>query len=112
MAAAKGRGARARHSLPRWRSFRPEIDSDQHAEEPPGPRWWTVIECYDFLSPMTQPAGNTAARPKQPIYKILYFQVLIAIVLGVAVGFLFPDFGAGLKPLGDGFIKLIKMVIA
>ena len=42
----------------------------------------------------------------------LYIQVLIGIVLGVAVGALWPEFGAGLKPLGDAFIKLIKMVIA
>ena len=57
----------------------------------------------------TQEAATT---PRQPIYKVLYFQVLVAIFLGVWVGFLFPEFGAGLKPLGDAFIKLIKMVIA
>src|SRR5262245_13439705 len=45
-------------------------------------------------------------------YQILYFQVLIAILLGACVGFFFPAFGASLKPLGDGFIKLIKMLIA
>jgi aerobic C4-dicarboxylate transport protein len=43
---------------------------------------------------------------------LLYVQVLIAIVIGVAVGALWPETGAALKPLGDGFIKLIKMVIA
>ena len=42
----------------------------------------------------------------------LYLQVLVAIVIGVAVGYLWPDFGASLKPLGDGFIKLVKMLIA
>lgn len=46
------------------------------------------------------------------IFRSLYVQVLIAIVLGILVGFLFPSFGEGLKPLGDGFIKLIKMLIA
>jgi aerobic C4-dicarboxylate transport protein len=44
--------------------------------------------------------------------KVLYVQVLIGIALGVLVGVLWPEFGAGLKPLGDAFIKLIKMVIA
>ena len=42
----------------------------------------------------------------------LYLQVLSAIVVGVLVGYLWPDFGASLKPLGDGFIKLVKMLIA
>jgi aerobic C4-dicarboxylate transport protein len=42
----------------------------------------------------------------------LYIQVLIGIALGVLVGALWPEFGASLKPLGDAFIKLIKMVIA
>ena len=42
----------------------------------------------------------------------LYVQVLIAIALGAAIGHFWPDFGASLKPLGDGFIKLVKMIIA
>ncbi|MEF2278930.1 dicarboxylate/amino acid:cation symporter [Deinococcus sp. YIM 134068] len=46
------------------------------------------------------------------VFRSLYVQVLIAIVLGVLLGFLFPRVGEGLKPLGDGFIKLIKMIIA
>ena len=44
--------------------------------------------------------------------KSLFGQVLIAIVLGVAVGLLWPHFGVALKPLGDAFVKLIKMLIA
>ena len=40
---------------------------------------------------------------------LLYVQVLIAIALGVTVGAIWPETGAALKPLGDGFIKLIKM---
>lgn len=44
--------------------------------------------------------------------RVLYVQVLIAIALGVLVGALWPEVGVALKPLGDGFIKLIKMVIA
>lgn len=49
---------------------------------------------------------------KQPLYKALYVQVLIGVVLGIAVGHYWPDFGASLKPLGDGFVKLVKMMIA
>src|SRR6478672_10425165 len=49
---------------------------------------------------------------RRAFYKVLYFQVLFAIVVGVAVGFFFPRLGESLKPLGDAFIKLIKMVIA
>ena len=47
-----------------------------------------------------------------PFYKSLYFQVITAIVLGVALGHFYPETGAAMKPLGDGFIKLIKMIIA
>src|SRR5687767_2271596 len=45
-------------------------------------------------------------------WKSLYVQVLLAIVVGVAVGHYWPDTGAALKPLGDAFIKAIKMLIA
>jgi len=48
----------------------------------------------------------------KPFYKSLYFQVITAIVLGVLLGHFYPDTGASMKPLGDGFIKLIKMIIA
>ena len=53
-----------------------------------------------------------AAAPRRPWYTILYVQVLIAIALGVAIGYFDPDLGKQLKPLGDGFIALIKMMIA
>lgn len=49
---------------------------------------------------------------KPPWYRSLFLQLLVAIVAGILVGKLWPDFGADLKPLADGFIKLIKMVIA
>lgn len=45
-------------------------------------------------------------------YRILYVQVLVAVALGIAVGWLAPEFGKSLKPLGDGFIKLVKMLIS
>jgi aerobic C4-dicarboxylate transport protein len=49
---------------------------------------------------------------KKPFYKILYVQVLFAIVMGVLLGVFYPELGTKMKPLGDGFIKLIKMIIA
>ncbi|TDK68487.1 dicarboxylate/amino acid:cation symporter [Sapientia aquatica] len=49
---------------------------------------------------------------KKPFYKILYIQVLFAIFCGILIGMLQPDVGVQLKPFGDGFIKLIKMIIA
>ncbi|KQN60515.1 C4-dicarboxylate transporter [Serratia sp. Leaf51] len=49
---------------------------------------------------------------KKSIFKSLYFQVLMAITLGVMLGHFYPDLGAQMKPLGDGFVKLIKMIIA
>ena len=48
----------------------------------------------------------------RPFYRSLYVQVLAGIVVGVVVGVVWPDKGAAMKPLGDGFIKLIKMLIA
>ncbi|HXA52465.1 MAG TPA: dicarboxylate/amino acid:cation symporter [Candidatus Acidoferrum sp.] len=54
---------------------------------------------------------NTSV-PKRPIYRSLYFQVLLAIACGVLLGAFAPATGASMKPLGDGFIKLIKMMIA
>ena len=49
---------------------------------------------------------------KKPFYKILYVQVLFAIAVGVLLGVFHPELGTKMKPLGDGFIKLIKMIIA
>ncbi|MGK9117340.1 dicarboxylate/amino acid:cation symporter [Olivibacter jilunii] len=46
------------------------------------------------------------------LLKSLYFQVIIAIIIGVLIGHYYPKVGESLKPLGDGFIKLVKMIIA
>jgi len=59
----------------------------------------------------TADAGGPQSSSK-PWYTILYVQVLIAVAIGVAVGYFYPELGKALKPLGDGFIKLVKMVIA
>ncbi len=55
---------------------------------------------------------NPAPANRQPWYRKLYAQVLLAVALGILVGYLAPDFGKSLKPLGDAFIKLVKMLIA
>jgi aerobic C4-dicarboxylate transport protein len=59
-------------------------------------------------------ARHPVAMPakRRPWYTILYVQVLIAIAIGIAIGYKYPDLGKQLKPLGDGFIALIKMMIA
>ena len=54
----------------------------------------------------------TVALKKPPIYKILYFQVLVAVALGVLLGHFYPSLGTEMKPFGDAFIKGIKMLIA
>ena len=48
---------------------------------------------------------------KKPFYRALYFHVLVAILLGVLLGHFMPSLAVQMKPLGDAFIKLIKMVI-
>lgn len=56
---------------------------------------------------MSSPTGQ-----RKPLYQSLYVQVLIAVIAGVCLGHFYPQLGTDLKPLGDGFIKLIKMIIA
>src|SRR5258708_11099015 len=55
------------------------------------------------------PAPKTLRRP---FYRVLYVQVIVAILVGGLIGWLSPTTGVALQPLGDGFIKLIKMMIA
>ena len=57
------------------------------------------------------PSGSAPAI-KRPLYRSLYVQVLFAVACGVLLGHFYPQLGADMKPLGDGFIKLIKMIIA
>ncbi|MDR6672450.1 dicarboxylate/amino acid:cation symporter [Xanthomonas sp. 1678] len=59
----------------------------------------------------TSPAGGLVHR-HVPFYRQLYFQVVVAIVLGALLGHFEPAFAEKLKPLGDAFIKLVKMIIA
>src|SRR5712691_2692902 len=60
----------------------------------------------------TVTATEQAASPRRRWYTVLYIQVLLAIAVGILIGHFFPNAGVALKPLGDGFISLIKMMIA
>jgi aerobic C4-dicarboxylate transport protein len=55
---------------------------------------------------------DTQPRAPLPFYRHLYVQVIAAIVAGILLGHFYPDTGTALKPLGDAFIKLVKMIIA
>ena len=64
---------------------------------------------------MFTPAAHSpdgGAGQRRPFYKVLYVQVLMAVAAGILLGHFSPQFGADLKPLGDAFIKLVKMIIA
>jgi aerobic C4-dicarboxylate transport protein len=62
---------------------------------------------------MASPSATAMADTQhKPFYKSLYLQVLVAIAAGIALGHFYPKLGEDMKPLGDAFIKLIKMVIA
>ena len=106
----------AARSSTRWRSRHVAWD----LRTPPAGRW-----CAPAITPTGRPT-RPASEPRQPfpgdtmdhdptpkpLYKSLYFQVITAIVIGVLLGHFWPQTGEAMKPLGDGFIKLIKMIIA
>ena len=58
---------------------------------------------------MTQ-AHPSSPAPKKKLYEHLYFQVLCGMLIGVLLGFFYPGAGSAMKPFGDAFIKLIRMV--
>src|SRR5882724_559952 len=57
-------------------------------------------------------ACTTIDKVNRSLFRSLYFQVLVAIAAGVLLGIFAPSTGTAMKPLGDGFIKLVKMIIA
>jgi len=59
----------------------------------------------------SRPFAGQSTR-SQPLWKSLYLQVIVAIAIGILLGYVYPQTGEAMKPLGDGFIKLIKMMIA
>jgi aerobic C4-dicarboxylate transport protein len=71
-----------------------------------------LVGCGAMEDKMIAIPDSTQPRTPLPLYRQLYVQVLTAIVIGMLIGHFWPDFGASLKPLGDAFIKLVKMIIA
>jgi len=80
-----------------------------------------TVNIAETGSPYVRPMATTIDPPKSemvrlankpPWYTSLFFQLFVAIVAGILVGWLWPDLGGSFKPLADGFIKLIKMLIA
>ena len=61
---------------------------------------------------MASHTAGATPRPPVPFYRHLYVQVLIAVAIGIVLGYFYPETGTALQPLGDGFIKLVKMIIA
>lgn len=57
-------------------------------------------------------SSNTLDKKKLPFYRVLYFQVIFAVITGVLLGHFYPELGVAMKPWGDAFIKAIKMLIS
>jgi aerobic C4-dicarboxylate transport protein len=64
------------------------------------------------MTAVTNPSATLRARAAKPWYAQLWIQVLIGMGLGILLGWLWPDHGAAMQPLGDAFIKAIRMLIA
>lgn len=64
------------------------------------------------MHPSSRANGPAPHKPYNPFYLQLYFWVIIAIILGALLGHCYPAVGQQLKPLGDAFIKLVKMIIS
>src|SRR5262245_39113232 len=65
----------------------------------------------NIRAPAASAPDAPVAMTKTPLYRVLYVQVLIAIAIGVLLGHFWPALALQMKPFGDGFIKLIKMMI-
>ena len=61
---------------------------------------------------IVQPTAVAVPRKPKKLYQQLYVQVLFAITVGILLGHFYPSFAQEMKPLGDAFIKLVKMIIA
>jgi aerobic C4-dicarboxylate transport protein len=61
---------------------------------------------------MRAPVAEVSARRRRPLYKDLSLQILVAMVLGSLVGYLWPQSADSLRPLGDLFIRLVRMIVA
>ena len=90
----------------------PAFPSPLHEEAYRTARLLAAIRHFDTRETPVQPnADSTPTLPPRPWYRHLYVQVVAAIVLGVLLGHFYPATGAAMKPLGDAFIKLVKMII-
>ncbi|MDB5323533.1 MAG: sodium:dicarboxylate symporter, partial [Phycisphaerales bacterium] len=64
-----------------------------------------------MMTPAPIPSSHASPAPRRRIYHNLTFRVLTAICIGALIGAIKPEWGVALKPLGDGFIRLVKMVV-
>ena len=73
----------------------------------------TALEIDSPSSGTVTPRQVSAKIPSSsvPFYRKLYVQVLVAVALGAALGYVYPSFAVGLKPFGDAFVKAIKVVV-
>jgi aerobic C4-dicarboxylate transport protein len=71
-----------------------------------------IAEREQYPAVQSGAKGTSAGRKRGPWYTVLYVQVLIAVGLGIAIGHFFPRTGVALKPLGDAFVALIRMMVA
>jgi aerobic C4-dicarboxylate transport protein len=72
----------------------------------------SAIEANGATSENPARTDTRSAADKIPFYRKLYLQVLIAVALGAALGYLYPEFSIALKPYGDAFIRAIRVVVA
>ena len=72
----------------------------------------TVVRPQSWRCSVHTLPTESAPREHLPFYRQLYFQVVFAIIVGVLLGHFEPAYGEAMKPFGDAFIKLIKMIIA
>src|SRR6202165_3803468 len=70
-----------------------------------------MMGTFDATAPEVPPIAVPDKR-KQPFYATLWGQMLLAIAAGIALGYLRPEAAIAMKPLGDGFIRLIAMIIS
>ncbi|MFC5342435.1 dicarboxylate/amino acid:cation symporter [Brevundimonas staleyi] len=90
----------------------PKTPAREPSAKPPTPRKPRAVKVAPGVA-VPDPVEPPPPPPtKKPIWTHLYFQVLVAIGLGALIGHFWPSFGESLKPLGDAFIKLVKMIIA
>src|SRR5215208_1084303 len=97
-------------------SVRRPVSAEEHSCETPDPgvstgRTSPILDYIVVYKLVIQSFSSTGVVAMPRFLRSLFGQVVLALVLGVVIGLLWPDSAVKLKPLGDGFIKLIKMII-